>query len=330
MIHRGTYDGTIYHNPVNKFCIISVKTSDKEVPIEARSTRRYRDHLIRFVATGYELPRTDAVELELDGEWQKGKYGMQLRVEQWREIVPRTKSGVEGYLASGLIKGIGPATATQIVSRFGVDTLDILQNHPERLLEIKGITESKLEDIKTSYAESRMLQDLMTLLSPFKITPKTALKIYQHFGAASVDILRKSLFELCQVSGFGFLRVDAIVQKNGGDLHDPMRIKGALFWALEDGKGGKGHLFLPIETLRKEALRLLNAKIPLPSLRLHEQEITDVLQDMILHGEVVSVQDNIYLLRVFAQEDGTARRIAMRLVEPSAPEHIEQVVERVK
>ena len=60
MIHRGTYDGTIYHNPVNKFCIISVKTADKEVPQEARSTRRYRDHLIRFVATGYELPRTDA------------------------------------------------------------------------------------------------------------------------------------------------------------------------------------------------------------------------------------------------------------------------------
>lgn len=143
MIHRGTYDGTIYHNPVNRFCIISVKTADKEVPQEARSTRRYKDHLIRFVATGYELPRTDAVELELDGEWTKGKYGVQLQVEQWREIVPKTRDGVEGYLASGLIKGIGPATAAQIVSRFGVETLDILQNHPERLLEVKGITESK-------------------------------------------------------------------------------------------------------------------------------------------------------------------------------------------
>ena len=97
MIHRGTYDGTIYHNPVNRFCIISVKTADKEVPQEARSTRRYRDHLIRFVATGYELPRTDAVELELDGEWTKGKYGVQLQVEQWREIVPKTRDGVEGY-----------------------------------------------------------------------------------------------------------------------------------------------------------------------------------------------------------------------------------------
>lgn len=259
MIHRGTYDGTIYHNPANKFCIISVKTADKDVPQEARSTRRHKDHLIRFVATGYELPRTDAVELELDGEWKKGKYGMQLQVEQWHEIVPQTKSGVEGYLASGLIKGIGPALAKQIVSRFGVETLDILQNRPERLLEIKGITENKLEAIKTSYAESRMLQDLMTLLSPFKITPKTAQKIYQFFGPASVDILKKSPFELCQISGFGFLRVDAIVQKNGGDLRAPMRIKGALFWALEDSKGKNGHLFLTSEALQKEALQLLNA-----------------------------------------------------------------------
>ena len=300
------------------------------MPQEARSTRRYKDHLIRFVATGYELPRTDAVELELDGEWKKGKYGMQLQVEQWHEIVPRTKGGVEGYLASGLIKGIGPATAAQIVSRFGVETLDILQNHPERLLEIKGITEGKLEDIKTSYAESRMLQDLMTLLSPFKITPKTAQKIYQYFGPASVDILKKSPFELCQVSGFGFLRVDAIVQKNGGDLHDPMRIKGALFWALEDSKGSKGHLFLTSEVLRKEALRVLNAKIPIPSLRLHEQEVIDVLQNMILHGEIVAVSEKIYLPRVFAQEDETARQIAMRVVEPSTPERIEQILERVK
>lgn len=89
-------------NPANKFCIISVKTAEKDVPEEARSIRRRKDHLIRFVATGYELPRTDAVELELDGEWKKGKYGMQLQVEQWHEIVPQTKSGVEGYLASGL------------------------------------------------------------------------------------------------------------------------------------------------------------------------------------------------------------------------------------
>ena len=70
----GIYDGTIFYNPANKFCIVSVKTADQSVPAEARSNRRYKDHLIRFTAVGYEIPRTDAVELELDGEWTKGKF----------------------------------------------------------------------------------------------------------------------------------------------------------------------------------------------------------------------------------------------------------------
>ena len=243
----GTYDGTIFYNPANKFCIVSVKTADQSVPAEARSNRRYKDHLIRFTAVGYEIPRTDAVELELDGEWTKGKYGVQLQVEQWREIVPRTKNGVEGYLASGLIKGIGPKTAADIVERFGVDTLDILEHQPERLLEIRGITESKLEDIKASYAENRMLQGIMTLLAPFKITPKTALKIYQYFGPTSVEILEKSPFELCQISGFGFRRVDAIVQKSGGNLHDSMRIKGAgLGLTSEEDEGSRNRKSEPL------------------------------------------------------------------------------------
>lgn len=287
----GTYDGTIFYNPANKFCIISVKTADQSVPAEARSNRRYKDHLIRFTAVGYEIPRTDAVELELDGEWAKGKYGVQLQVEQWREIVPRTKNGVEGYLASGLIKGIGPKTAADIVERFGVDTLDILEHQPERLLEIRGITENKLEDIKASYAENRMLQGIMTLLAPFKITPKTALKIYQYFGPTSVEILEKSPFELCQISGFGFRRVDAIVQKSGGDLHDPMRIKGAVFCALDEGKSKRGHLYISSEELEKSALKLLNEKIPVPELRLHQQEVRDMMQEMILNGAIVSVKD---------------------------------------
>lgn len=326
----GTYDGTVFYNPANKFCIVNVKTADQSIPTEARSNRRYKDHLIRFTAVGYEIPQTDAVELELDGEWTKGKYGVQLQVEQWREIVPRTKDGVESYLASGLIKGIGPKTAAEIVARFGVGTLDILERYPERLLEIKGITENKLEDIKTSYAENRMLQDIMALLAPFKITPKTALKIYQYFGPASVEILKKSPFELCQISGFGFRRVDAIVQKSGGDLHDPMRVRGALFCALDDSRGKRGHLYLGTEDLEKSAMKLLNEKIPVPELRLHQQEVKDTMQEMILNGVLVSVKDNIYLPRVFSQEDETARRIAQRLVTQIPVEHITPVLEQVK
>lgn len=330
MAYIGTYDGKIFYNESNKFCVVNIKTSDKNIPEEARSTRRYKDHLIRFTAVGYEIPLTDTVELELEGEWVKGKYGLQLQVGKWQEIVPKTVEGVQGYLSSGLIKGIGEKTAADIVAKFGVNTLDILDHHPERLLEVRGITENKLEDIKKSYAESRMLRDLMTLLAPFKLTPKTALKIYQHFGASSVEILRKSPFELCQISGFGFLRVDAIVRKTDNRPHDPMRIRGALHYALDDAKGKKGHLFLQREVLAKEALKLLNKTIPVPEMRLQLSEVESVLQDMILNGAVVSAKDDIYHPKVFAQEDETARKIASLLVKQSEKVDITDVLEQTK
>ena len=331
MSYIGTYDGKIFHNPSNKFCIVIVKTADTSIPEKARDKRRYRDHLIRFTAVGYEIPMTDAVELELDGEWVNGKYGMQLQVEQWREIVPKTKEGVLSYLGSGLIKGIGEKTAAEIVAKFGTNTLDILENHPERLLEVRGITENKLEDIRTSYAESRMLRDIMTLLAPFKLTPKTALKIYQHFGPACMELLKKSPFELCRIPGFGFRRVDAIVRKTDNRPRDPMRIGGALHCTLDEAKGKQGHLFLEREILCKAAFKLLNEKIPLPEMRVRPEEVEKELDGMILSGSVVSMRDNIYHPAVFAQEDETASRIARLLAEERPPmKDISAVIETVR
>ncbi len=123
----GTFDGKIFENPASRYCVIRVKSEDGSIPVQTRSSRRYSDHLIRFTAVGYDLPFTDAVELKLSGEWVRSKYGLQLQVEDWREIVPQTEDGVLAYLGSGLIKGIGKKTAADIVMRFGVDALDILE-----------------------------------------------------------------------------------------------------------------------------------------------------------------------------------------------------------
>ena len=94
MGYVGTYDRTIFYNPSNKYCIISVKTSDQSVPQQARSAYRHRDNMIRFIAVGYELPQTDKVSMILDGEWENGKHGVQLQVDKCEEIVPQTKEGV--------------------------------------------------------------------------------------------------------------------------------------------------------------------------------------------------------------------------------------------
>ena len=108
-------DKVLFFNASSKYSVLRMKTEDSSVPAEARSPYRYHDHLIRFTAVGIELPQTDTVKIEMDGEWKDGKYGLQLQVDHWQEIVPPTLEGVRNYLASGLLKGIGEKTADAII-----------------------------------------------------------------------------------------------------------------------------------------------------------------------------------------------------------------------
>ncbi len=324
------FDRTLFSNPASRYAVLRLKTADIMIPQEARSPYRYQDNLIRFTAVGYDLPQTDAVKMELEGTWVKGKYGCQLQVERWHEIVPPTIEGIRGYLASGLLKGIGEKTADAIVARFGVDALNVLEKHPERLLEIRGITEERLEEIKTGYAESKTMRELMTLLAPFKVTPATAMKIYEHFGSVGVELLRKSPYRLCQVPGFGFKRVDAIVQKSGGDLQDPMRIQGALFYALEKSRSECGHLYMEAAQMMRSAMQLLNEKIPTQEDRLQQAQVERELEAMILTNVVVSNKGNIYLPHVFTQENETAHKVVQMALEVPPPVNLSSVMEQIK
>lgn len=324
------FDKVLFFNSASKYCVLRMKTADIMIPQEARSPFTYRDHLIRFTAVGYDLPQTAAVNLNLDGVWEKGKYGVQLQVENWSEIIPPTIEGIRAYLSSGLLKGIGEKTAEAIVQRFGMKSLEIIEKRPEKLLEIRGITEERLEEIKAGYAESKVLRDLLTILAPFKVTPNTAMKIYEHFGPGGVSLLRESPFRLCQVAGFGFLRVDAIVQKSGGDPHDPMRVQGALFYALEQSRSNGGHLFVEAEKLIKEALQLLNEKIPLPKNWLDAAQVEKELTNMILTNVVVSNKGNIYLPHVFAQENESACKAVQMLMEIPEPVNLTAPMAHIK
>ena len=323
-------DKVLFFNASSKYSVLRMKTEDSSVPTEARSPYRYHDHLIRFTAVGIELPQTDTVKIEMDGEWKDGKYGLQLQVDHWQEIVPPTLEGVRNYLASGLLKGIGEKTADAIIEKFGINALEILEHQPDRLLEIRGITKERLAEIKDAYAETSRMRVLMTLLAPFKVTPTTAQKIYQHFGPACADIVRQSPFNLCQVPGFGFKRIDAIVQKSGGDLRDPKRVHGALFYALEDARTKDGHLYLEAEALLKAAMQLLNERIPLPQMRVPMSQVEQELSAMIRQDEVVSNHGNVYLPKQFLQESETAQKaVELFLAKPTVVD-IAQPLERVK
>ena len=146
-----TYEKTIFKDESSGFCICGYRTADETVPLAARRPDR-RDGKIHFTATGCLLPETGAIEVELFGRWEKSRYGPQLAVEHYREIMPTTETGIIAYLSSGFIKGIGPKTARLLVDAFGLSTLDVLDKTPERLLTVKGIAARKLQRIVDTYA----------------------------------------------------------------------------------------------------------------------------------------------------------------------------------
>lgn len=316
---RCTYEKTIFENAENGYGVLVFSTQDPSVPQAARS-RYGGDSLIRFTAVGYHIPATKAIDLELQGEWKPTKYGLQLEVETYTEIIPQTREGIIGYLSSGLIAGIGPKTAEAIVKKFGLQTLDILEQHPQRLLEVKGVTEKRLNKIITSYNQSRELRDILSFLSPFGITAKKAVKIYKAFGARSMDVLKKTPFELCTLSGFGFKTVDAIARKTACRPNDPMRIRGALHYVMDEIRSA-GHLYLYKDELRSQAYKLLNEGFP------HEavtpQAISAEMYVMAVSKILLAQSGNIYRPKSLLAEEYTAKKIAWLQQQPVKEAHIE-------
>lgn len=330
MSYSCVYESTLFYNPADKHSVIRVRTRDKTVPDKARKAANGRDDFIRFIAKGYNLPQTDKISMILEGEWQTGKYGTQLSVEDCEEIVPYTDEGLKGYLSSCLVKGIGEKTADDIIKRFGADTLNIIENSPERLLEIKGISEQKLEDIKRTFNESYSVRSLMMLLSPFNISVTAATHIYDYFGAKSIDILTDNPYELCNIPGFGFKRVDAIVKKGDTPLNSPMRIRGAVITALETQKQDNGHLFIDERTLVQTTAEMLNEALPSTDLLVKTAEIDSVVDNMILKGDIVSNEGRIYSTKSFVLENETAERIGRLLAMPPKKIDISAILEHVR
>ena len=330
MSYSCVYESTLFYNPADKHSVIRVRTRDNTVPEKARKAANGRDDFIRFIAKGYNLPQTDKISMILEGEWQTGKYGTQLSVEDCEEIVPYTDEGLKGYLSSCLVKGIGEKTADDIIKRFGADTLNIIENSPEKLLEIKGISEQKLEDIKRTFNESYSVRSLMMLLSPFNISVTAATHIYDYFGAKSIDILTDNPYELCNIPGFGFKRVDAIVKKGDTPLNSPMRIRGAVITALETQKQDNGHLFIDERTLVQTTAEMLNEALPSTDLLVKTAEIDSVIDNMILKGDIVSNEGRIYSTKSFVLENETAERIGRLLAMPPKKIDISAILEHVR
>ena len=192
--------------------------------------------------------------LLLQGFWKvDSKYGRQFSVETFEEVLPATVLGIEKYLGSGLVKGIGPNFAKRIVNTFGVDTLNVIEEDPEKLLTVPGIGKIRVERIKKSWADQKEIKNIMIFLQGHGVSTSHATKIYKTYGNDSVKTVQENPYRLADdIWGIGFKTADSIAKNLGYTNNDPRRCRSGILYTL--GKLSEdGHVYAEREQLLKKA-----------------------------------------------------------------------------
>ena len=202
--------------------------------------------------------------VELAGEWiSHPQYGRQFKVESFRSVLPATIAGIRKYLGSGLIKGIGPATAKSIVRRFGADTLQVIEERPDRLREVLGVGPKRVALIKTAWAEQLQIKEVMIFLQSHDVSTTLAVKIYKQYGDASISVVRNDPYRLARdIHGIGFLTADKIARKLGIPVDAPERVAAGISYVLSQ-KANEGHVYVPQGELVRDSTKILEVDRPL-------------------------------------------------------------------
>lgn len=255
---------------------------------------------------------TPGETLSVTGEWKMHpKFGRQMEVATFEQARPATENGVIKYLSSAAIKGIGPKTAERMVSMYGVQVLDIMDEAPEKLLKIRGISKSKLEDIVESWDKQREVKNLIVFLHSHEVPPTYAGKIFHLYGAQSVRKLEENPYELTyHIRGVGFRTADNMALKLGFAPDCMQRIEAAIAYTLVSMSERAGHLYLPKGKLMEEVARLLDGvaydRIESGLDGLAEMKRVQVEQPDADAGEG---SEPVYLWRFYKYERETASRL---------------------
>ncbi|MDI3404305.1 SF1B family DNA helicase RecD2 [Streptomyces cavernicola] len=196
--------------------------------------------------------------LRMEGRWgSHPQYGKQFTVENYTTVLPATIQGIRRYLGSGLVKGIGPIFADRITRHFGLDTLDVIEQEPKRLIEVPGLGPKRTEKIAAAWEEQKAIKEVMVFLQSVEVSTSIAVRIYKKYGDASISVVKNQPYRLAaDVWGIGFLTADRIAQAVGIPHDSPERVKAGLQYALSQSTD-QGHCFLPEEQLIGDAVKLL-------------------------------------------------------------------------
>ena len=296
-----------YQNPENGYSVMKVKVKD------------YSD-LVTLVGNLLEVPVGSVLLCE--GEWKVDKrYGNQFVAETWEEVMPATVYGIEKYLGSGLVKGIGPKYAQLIVSKFGLDTIEIIETDIQRLYEVPGIGKKRVEKIQESWEKQKDIKNVMLFLQGYGVSTAYAAKIYRQYGKDSIDTVKGNPYRLADdIWGIGFKTADGIANKMGYENNDPRRCKSGINYTLSE-LADEGHVYAEQEQLIKSAKELLQAD---------EEPIRNAMAEMVQAEELKTDGEAIYLPPFYYSEVGTANRLLALLENKTAnlfakPLNIEEI-----
>ncbi len=227
-------------------------------------------------------------------------YGMQFKVSSYRIVMPEDSAGMERYLGSGAVKGVGPALASRIVKRFGDDTFRIIEEEPERLTEIRGISERKAREIAVQMEEKRDLRDAVVYLQKYGISNTLAVKIYDAYGTELYGIMKENPYRLAEdINGVGFKMADELAARIGVRADSEYRIRSGILYTLMQAVG-EGNCYLPIEKLIGKAAELLG--VPGENIRLQTE-------NLMMDKKVVIKEDQVFLSAYYYAELNCARML---------------------
>ena len=272
-------------------------------------------------AVGNLLGVQPGENLRLTGAWiNDPKYGRQFRVSSYQTVLPATLTGIEKYLGSGLIRGIGKVMASRLVACFGTETLDVIENRPERLTEVEGIGPKRSREILRAWAEQREIKEVMVFLQSHGVSTHYAIKIYKAYGSQATQIVRENPYRLAtDIYGIGFKSADKIASAMGISPTAPQRIEAGSLYLLGQG-ADRGHLYLPRPRLVEEARELLGAPADLVEKAVAALAETE---QVVLEPLATPEEQAVFLKSLHAAESGAAARVRALLIQPPLPLEID-------
>jgi len=310
---EGVVERLTFADPETHYAVVRLKVKGRRDPV---------------TVVGPLAATREGEQLELKGHYEvHPKWGEQFKVTWWYAVLPATEAGIQRYLASGLVKGVGPELAKRLVEKFGADTLKIIDDTPERLAEVSGIGAKRIEQIRNDWQEHKGAREFLVALQGLGLSLGFATKVYKQYGDQAMAVATANPYQLAlDIQGLGFVTADNLAARLNLDPLTPARLAAGLLHVLE-AKAGEGHVYVPEELLLQEAGELL---------RVPREPLSRILENLAREGRVVlqdlSAGRGVFRKPTWIAETGIARDLTRLKATPapSAPLHLDDLISRVQ